>query len=283
MLDTNQKILIVGLGLLGGSYASALTSKGYVVGAIDIQASTIDYALQNKIIAHGHTEVQADYVGDFDIVIFALYPHVFMEWIKAYQQYLKPHAILTDVTGIKVWLIEQMKPILRSDVEYIGAHPMAGKEVYGIEHSDKDMFKGANYIITPTETSTKAAIEVAKAIGELLEFQHIQILSPSSHDEMIGFLSQLTHCIAISLMTCKESTHLVEYTGDSFRDLTRIAKINEAMWSELFLLNKEELIRQMDLFLEQFETLKQAIETENIEKMKEMMRLSTTKRSYFDQ
>lgn len=283
MIDKHKKILIVGLGLLGGSYASALTHKGYEVGAIDIQPSTIDYALEKGIIAHGHTEVQPSYVGQFDIVIFALYPHIFIEWIKQYQHYIKSHAILTDVTGIKVWLIEQMKQVLRLDVEYIGAHPMAGKEVYGIEYSDKNMFKGANYIITPTEDSTTKAIEVAKSIGELLEFQNIRILSPSSHDEMIGFLSQLTHCIAISLMTCKESTHLVEYTGDSFRDLTRIAKINETMWSELFLLNKEELLQQMNIFLEQFKMLKEAIASENIDKMKEIMRLSTIKRSYFDQ
>ena len=99
---------------------------------------------------------------------------------------------------------------------------------------------------------------------------------------MIGFLSQLTHCIAVSLMTCKETTELVEYTGDSFRDLTRIARINENMWSELFLLNKQELLKQMDLFLTQFNKLKQTIEQEDIDQMKEMMKTSTLRRSYFD-
>ena len=121
-----------------------------------------------------------------------------------------------------------------------------------------------------------------KEIGEILEFKNIVTLSKEEHDEMIGFLSQLTHCIAISLMTCKESQNLVEYTGDSFRDLTRIAKINENMWSELFLLNKQELLDQMNLFLQQFNELKNALETEDIDKMKDIMRLSTTRRSYFD-
>ena len=99
---------------------------------------------------------------------------------------------------------------------------------------------------------------------------------------MIGFLSQLTHCIAVSLMTCKDSTHLVDYTGDSFRDLTRIAKINEDMWSELFLLNKDELLRQMDSFLVQFENLKKTIENNDVESMKNIMRTSTKRRKYFD-
>ena len=99
---------------------------------------------------------------------------------------------------------------------------------------------------------------------------------------MIGFLSQLTHCIAVSLMTCKESENLVNYTGDSFRDLTRIAKINETMWTELFLLNKSELLSQMDLFIDKFRELKGAIECEDREKMKEIMITSTTRRKYFD-
>jgi prephenate dehydrogenase len=125
-------------------------------------------------------------------------------------------------------------------------------------------------------------MKTVEQIGEALNFKNISTLTVEEHDEMIGFLSQLTHCIAVSLMTCKESSDLVEYTGDSFRDLTRIAKINENMWSELFLLNKEELLKQMDLFLEQFNKLKQTIEEENVEKMKEIMRLSTLNRSYFD-
>ena len=99
---------------------------------------------------------------------------------------------------------------------------------------------------------------------------------------MIGFLSQLTHCIAISLMTCKESEHLVDYTGDSFRDLTRIAKINDEMWSELFLLNKAELIAQMDLFIDKFMLLRNSIESENKEQIQNIMRLSTKRRKYFD-
>ena len=99
---------------------------------------------------------------------------------------------------------------------------------------------------------------------------------------MIGFLSQLTHCIAVSLMCCKDSEKLVDYTGDSFRDLTRIAKINDAMWSELFLMNKEELLDQMELFIKKFTELKDTVAREDTETMREMMRLSTKRRKYFD-
>ena len=159
---------------------------------------------------------------------------------------------------------------------------MAGKEVYGVENADKAIFRNANYIVTPTEKNTAAGIDACKSLGKILGFKTIAELSPEKHDEMIGFLSQLTHCIAVSLMTCKESEHLVDYTGDSFRDLTRIAKINEDMWCELFLLNKEELISQMDLFIDKFKELKSAIEVSDTEKIKGIMRTSTARRRHFD-
>ena len=281
-MKKTDKILIVGLGLIGGSYAEGLTSKGYKVYALDKSQKSIDYAKNKKIIIDGTTIISKEFLQMFDIIIFALYPHILVEWIKENQKHLKQNAILTDATGIKKWLYNELKPILRTDLEFIGGHPMAGREVYGVQNSNKEIFKNANYIITPDENSTEYAINVVKKIAEELEFKNIVTLSMDEHDEMIGFLSQLTHCIAISLMTCKESKHLVSYTGDSFRDLTRIAKINENMWSELFLLNKEELLLQMNLFLEKFEELKKTIENDDVDKMKEIMKLSTKNRSYFD-
>ena len=278
----NKKILIVGLGLLGGSYAEGLTKAGYEVGAIDINEHSIEYALTKGIIKHGTTNVYKEYLHEFDIVVFCLYPKVFIEWLQEYQDYLKPNTIITDVTGIKGFVVKEIKSFLRSDIEYIGAHPMAGKEVYGVENSDRTMFLEANYIITPTQDSTQKAIDIVYEIGKALNFKTITKLTIEEHDEMIGFLSQLTHCIAVSLMTCKDSTQLVDYTGDSFRDLTRIAKINENMWSELFLLNKEELLKQMDLFLVQFNNLKKTIEENDVESMKEIMKISTIRRKYFD-
>lgn len=282
MLSKDKKILIVGLGLIGGSYAEGLTNAGYQVYALTKDQSSIDYAKNKKIIIDGKKDIEVDYISSFDIVVFCLYPKVFIEWIKCHQYCLKKGAIITDVTGVKGSIVYEIQSILREDVEFIPAHPMAGKEVYGVENSDASIFKNANYIVTPTKNNTPFAIAVAKEIGKVLNFKNIVELSPEEHDEMIGFLSQLTHCIAVVLMTCKDSQHLVEYTGDSFRDLTRIAKINETMWSELFLLNKEELLKQMDLFISQFKMLRDYLSCEDSDKMKEMMILSTKRRKYFD-
>ena len=144
------------------------------------------------------------------------------------------------------------------------------------------IFREANYIIVPTDRNTVNAIEVCKAIGQTLEFNRISSLPPRAHDEMIGFVSQLTHCIAICLMTCSKSEHLVDYTGDSFRDLTRIARINENMWSELFELNKTALLAQMDKFRTEFNEFYRILESDDIEAMKEKMRQSTARRALFD-
>ena len=282
MISKDNKILIVGLGLIGGSYAEGLTNKGFEVGAIDTNIESIEYAKDKHIIKHGTNVVTKDYVSQFDIIIFALYPHVFIEWINNYQLFIKPNAIITDVTGIKTWLVNELNQILRKDIYFVGAHPMAGREVYGVKNANKNIFIGANYIVTPTSDSDEEVIKVVEEIGRLLEFKYVVRLSPEEHDEMIGFLSQLTHCIAVSLMTCKDSTNLVKFTGDSFRDLTRIAKINENMWSELFLLNKDELLKQMDQFMDQFKLLKKTIEDSDVDKKKEIMKFSTIHRSYFD-
>lgn len=278
----DSKILIVGLGLIGGSYAQALTDKGYYVGAVARRKETIDYALNKGLISSGAIEVTKEYVSQFDVIVFALYPKVFIEWIEKYQDYIKDGALLTDVTGVKRSVVYDVQSMLKDTVEFIGAHPMAGKEVYGVENSDKAIFKNANYIVTPTDKNSPEATNACMELGRELGFKTVTTLNPEQHDEMIGFLSQLTHCIAVSLMCCKESEHLVDYTGDSFRDLTRIAKINDAMWSELFMLNKDELIKQMDLFIDKFKDLKSAIENEELEKMREMMRLSTKRRQFFD-
>ncbi len=281
-LEKDKKILIVGLGLIGGSYADALSNEGYEVGAIARRQETVDYALDKGFIAHGRTTPDPEYISQFDIIVFSLYPHIFIDWIRENQQHIKSGALITDVTGVKCSVVYPVQEILRDDLEFIGAHPMAGKEVSGVENATRDIFTGANYIVTPTDKNTPAAIKTCKALGEALGFKTVTELTPEKHDEMIGFLSQLAHCIAVSLMVCKDSKHLVDYTGNSFRDLTRIAKINEYMWTELFLLNRDELLSQMDLFAENFKNLRDSIAAGDTEKMYEIMRLSTERRKYFD-
>ena len=281
-LDKKLNILIVGLGLLGGSYALSLKTQGFKVSAIDVSAETVEYAVKNKMVDFATTDIDKELIKSSDLIIFALYPHIFCEWIKNYGRYFKSGTIITDVTGVKGAIIEEINASLPQDVEFIAAHPMAGKEVGGIKNANTEMFKNANYIVVPTEQNSQEAVLLCEELGKVLGFANISKLSVIDHDKMIAFLSQLTHCIAVSLMCASDNPDLVKYTGDSFRDLTRIADINDKMWSELFLCNKEALLHEMDSYKEAFDKLYESIKNDDTDTMRQMMKLSTIRRRNFN-
>ena len=280
---SDSNILIVGLGLMGGSYAKALKRLGYEVCAVSRSQRTIDYALERGIIDEGCAGPDPALLGRADAVILALYPGALLDWIAENQKYLKSGALLTDVTGVKSAVVYDVQEMLRPDLEFIASHPMAGRERSGVEYSDARMFLGANFLITPTERNSEEAVDWCASLGRILGCGKISVLSPEEHDEMIGFVSQLTHCIAVALMTCNDNRHLADYTGDSFRDLTRIARINDEMWSELFLLNRPALLEEIDAFSAELRTLRDLISAGDREGLRDKMRLSTKRRAYFDQ
>lgn len=291
-------VLIVGLGLIGSAYAKALSEKGYRVLGITRSREVIDEALRDGTIADGDTSVNPRMIAEANIIIFGLYPAVLLDWIEQNGHLIAPGTVLTDVTGVKGCIVERVQDMLPDGVEFISAHPMAGKELIGTNKLDvyhaatPDMFRGANYLVVPTDRNTPNAIRLCEQLGRLLGFSRVTRLSVDEHDRMIAYLSQLTHAIAVSLMCCAgegsgdaseaDIARLSLLTGDSFRDLTRIAKINDAMWSELFLSNREALLEQMDLFAERFAAMRDALAEGDSGKMREMMRLSTTRRNHFD-
>ena len=282
MITTDTNILIIGLGLIGGSYARGLSKKGYQVSAIDIDPDSIGYALEQGLIRAGSTEPDPALCEAADLIVFALYPTAMIDWVKEHQHLFRPGALLTDVAGVKCGVLDVIQGMLREDLEFIGSHPMAGREVYGVRNSDENIFKIANFIVTPTEKNTPQAIAVARQLGQLLDFHTVVELDPATHDEMIGFVSQLTHAIAVSLMTCNNDQNLQDYTGDSFRDLTRIARINEKMWSELFLLNRKVLVDQIDSFTAELGRMREMLCRQDRAALEEMFRHSTRRRALFD-
>ena len=235
MLDKSKRYLIVGLGLLGGKYALELTRAGYTVDGINRSEGHLQFALDHGYIRSGKTHDFEDLVQSADHIIFALYPTAMIEWFKTYGSLLKPGCIFTDVSGVKTGLVEPIQALCPDGVEFIASHPMAGRETSSVEHAAEVNFAPANFIITPTEKNTPEAVQWARELAEVLGFKHICTLTVQEHDKMIGYVSQLCHAIAVSLMCANDNTSLCEYTGDSFRDLTRIARINDKMWAELFL------------------------------------------------
>ena len=279
-MNKELKFLIVGLGLMGGSVAKALSLKGYKVYGYDINLDAINFAYEYKIILN--KEVNEDLIKSSDVIILGLYPAIIVSWIKEHKHLLKENVIITDLTGIKGNIVTPIQNELSSSQEFISLHPMCGKETSGVQFANIEMFKQANLIITPTEVNTNKGVEFARDFGKELEFNNIEILTVNEHDKMISFLSQLPHVIAVALMNSHESDSLVRYTGDSFRDLTRIAKINPYLWSELFIMNKENLIQDINEFIKVMEDLKTSINNEDIPTLHSLFKESKRRRENFD-
>lgn len=280
-LDKSKTYLIVGLGLLGGKYAQVLSQKGYTVTGITHSAETMAYALSHGYVQRGRTEGFEDLVAEADCIIFGLYPTVLLDWVGQYGALIKPGALVTDVSGVKRGLVEPVQQAL-PQAEFIASHPMAGRETSGIAHSAEVSFAQANFIITPTPRNTPQGIAWCRALAETLGFVRISTLTPAEHDHMIGYVSQLCHAIAVSLMCASDNTELARYTGDSFRDLTRIARINDKMWAELFLWNKDNLISEIDMFTASLNEMRDKLVRDDREGLQQMFRLSTERRAAFD-
>ena len=280
-LDTTKTYLIVGLGLLGGKYAQVLSQKGFTVTGITHSDATLQYALENGYISRGATRDFEELVRQADCLIFGLYPTTLLDWVQEYGALIKPGAFITDVSGVKRGVVEPVQAAV-PQAEFIASHPMAGRETSGIAHSAEVNFAPANFIITPTDRNTPEGIEWCHALAETLGFARITQLTPAEHDRMIGYVSQLCHAIAVCLMCASDNTELACYTGDSFRDLTRIARINDKMWAELFLWNKDNLISEIDMFTESLLNLREKLVRDDREGLEEMFRLSTARRAAFD-
>ena len=268
-----MKICIVGLGLIGGSYAMGLSKKGHEVYGLDKNLDTINYAISKGTIKDGTTDNYA-ILSKMDLIILAIYPQSILKFLEENNKYFKSNQVITDVCGIKTSFVYKAAA-LSGEATYLSHHPMAGKEKIGIEYADSNIFNGANYLITPIDGTPSSAIKLLETIANDLEFGRITVITPERHDKMIGFTSQLTHAIAVSLVNSDQDEETRSFIGDSYRDLTRIAMINEKLWSELFLENKQELLSHIENFEAELDILKNALRTNDKEKLNELFKHST--------
>ena len=277
-----MNVAIIGLGNIGGSFAKSIRASlpNYKIYAIDIDTNTLSIAKSIGLIDDGSDDFK-EIIPKADLIIFSVYPKLLSQLIKTYIPYLKDGAIITDVTGVKSSIIDEIEPMLPDNVDFVFGHPMAGRENRGLEFSSREVFIGANYLITPTPRNKEENINFLKDFVKQLGFGSISVITPDFHDEVIGFTSQLAHVIAISLINSDdENRNTKKYTGDSYRDLTRITNINEKLWPELFMMNKSHLLKHIDNFKSQRDKLTLAIEADDVETMEKMM-LESTKR-YLD-
>jgi prephenate dehydrogenase len=274
-----MKIYIVGLGLIGASYAEGLHKNGHVVYGYDQKIENIKQAIEIGFI---EKENHIEQITKVDLIILALYPKDNVTFIKNHVNLLRPGQMVTDVSGTKAWMMNEIEQILPEKISYTSHHPMAGKETNGFESRDYRMFRQANFLIVTGKRSVKKDQDILRLIANNLKFGKITVVDAKTHDELIAFTSQLTHVLAISLV---QSDHLDETkhaTGDSYRDLTRIAKINETMWTELFLENKDALLLKINDFMKELKHVKELLLVEDTESLTSYLKEAKEKRKSFD-
>lgn len=280
-----MKIAMVGLGVVGGSFAKALLETNVnndEIYAIDTNPQTLIQAQAEGTILYGEVENRT-ILQKADVVFISLYPHDMREFLQEYGSQFKKGAIVTDTVGVKGVLMDSLLDVIPPQVDFIFGHPMAGREKSGYAYSNPNVLKGANYLLTTISTNQKEHIELLKQLIYRMGFKRVRITSPEEHDAMIAFTSQLCHVIAVGLVNSDPNyEESIQFAGDSFRDLTRIAKINEKLWSELFISNKDELLRAIDRFSKELNNLRQAIKAEDTQALQEQFIESTTRREQFD-
>lgn len=282
-IPRDKTFLIVGLGMMGGSYAMALTRQGYTVDAIDRDPASLSWALERGIIRRGAGEAgSAPLLAEADYIILALYPWDILSWLRAHKAHFKKGALISDLAGVKGSFVTEAQALLAPSFEFIPCHPMAGREMSGVQYADDSIFQNANFLITPTPQNTPEAINFAHTLAGLLGFARVTELSVEEHDQVIGYVSQLTHAIAISLMVANDDPRLPSVTGDSFRDLTRIADTNPELWSGLFLANAPALIEEIDVFTTCLSQLRRHIADGDSEALRAMLTQSAERRRDFN-
>lgn len=275
----DKNILIVGLGVVGGSYAMALTAAGYKnVYAVNRSEASLKKAVQAGIVKGGSVNIE-DFAAKADIAVIAVYPTGAEECARKLGALMKKGSLVTDVLGIKRYYSEKISAVLPDYIDYVPAHPMAGREKRGLDYASADVLKGANFIITPITRSTLCGIEAVKTLACDMGFGKIRTLTPEEHDRVIAYTSQLPHALAVSLINSdEEDSGTGDFIGDSFRDLTRIAEINADLWQELFIGNGENLIAAIDMFTAQLSAIRKAVEKKDRESLIKQFEKSSARR-----
>lgn len=266
-----MNIAVVGLGLIGGSFCRTLKKHTFhhIMG-IDNDPETIRKALECGAIDE---EIRADRLCEANLTILCLYPKAIVEFVEKNADHFKKGGIVTDSCGVKEYVVSKCTEILeKRDVIFVGTHPMAGREFSGFDYSTDDLFEGASYIITPTETTPQIAVDLLQTLAGSLGFGKAVVSTPKRHDEIIAYTSQLAHVVSNAYVKSPTMLNFDGFSAGSFQDLTRVAKLNEYMWSELFMCNKEALLREIDCILERVAEYRDAIRENDLERLIEILR-----------
>lgn len=272
-----MKIGIVGLGLIGGSFAKAIRQNtDHSVYGTDLQQEVIGRAKAEEAI---EAELTMEILGQCDLVIIALYPKDTIEYLMANRMVFRKGSVVMDCSGVKETVCIQAEPIASEHgFHFLGAHPMAGREYSGFEHSQKSLFRHASMILTPPSGFPEEEAEKLKKFWYSLGFSNIQVSTPGDHDRIIAYTSQLAHVVSSAYVKSPVALEHTGFSGGSFKDLTRVARLNEEMWTELFLLNRENLTHEIDGIIGRLQAYRDAISSEDREELWSLLREGTIRK-----
>lgn len=265
-----KRIALVGLGLIGGSMAWALRGfEDYEIIGVVRRQETADYALSKGICDRVTLDVEAA-LREADVTFLCMNPTGILDYLREYRDVFKPGSLVTDVCGVKTAIMKGAE-VLPEQVDFIGCHPMAGRENSGIEFCEKEMFYGAHFLLTPRETSSQEHIDLMERIGHFVGCRDVIKTTPENHDNIIAYTSQIMHIMAVSICDDPLLFKCGGFEGNSFRDVTRVAALDVNLWTELFHLNSTALCRIIDRLETTLRQYRQAIEFEDTERLKERL------------
>ena len=277
---------IVGLGIMGGSFAKSIRqnilsqsgSTGRIF-ACNRSTACLSQALAEGVVDKTFTSDQvSNMLPECDVVFVCLYPHATLDFLKDNRDFFKSGAIVTDISGVKGIFERGLPQVLRSDIDFIIGHPMAGGEKEGYANSNAKFFVNHNYILCPVASNRAENLELMRNLVSEMGFSRITETSCDTHDWKIGFTSQLCHVIASALVESAQDPEITAFGGGSFEDLTRIAMINAPLWTELFISNKDKLISHIENFEKEIELFKKYIKDEDSEKLRDLLADTREKR-----
>ncbi len=261
---------IVGLGLIGGSFAKAYSENDeHRVYAYDINEQVMRDAYNMKI-AEG--ELNKATIGSCDLILLALYPQASVDYLKNNAMHISSNTVVIDCCGVKEFVCKECFPIAKEyDFTFVGGHPMAGRHFSGLEYSTKTMYNGASMVLVPEDLSDEATIEKAKKLLSPIKFGKFTICDARRHDEMIAFTSQMAHVVSNAYVKSPTAKNHDGFSAGSYKDLTRVAWLNETMWTELFLENKECLLEELTYFINSLSEYKKAMENNDADTLKKLL------------
>ncbi len=269
-----MKIGIAGLGLIGGSLARALSESGkHEVFGFDINRSSL---LAAKMVEAIKEELNEENIGECDMIFIALYPQATVEFVEKYAEKIKKGAIVADCGGVKRPICAPCEKIAEENgFVFIGAHPMAGTQFSGFGHTRANLFRNATMIVTPKENTDIRILGKFRDVLTDAGFGEINFTSPEEHDKVIAFTSQLPHIISNAYVKSRTAVKQKGFSAGSYRDLTRVSKLNEAMWSELFFENKDNLTAEIDFLVEKLKEYSTALKNDDMEGLVALLKEGT--------